>query len=144
MAALTTPVANSVIPSSAASIEIGIAGGTITIGHPVYYDSTTATYKEANADSTGSAAIAAAVGIALNSCVATQRVMVCKSDPLFGHGFTASETTPGAFVYLNDTAGTYTVTVADLDQTDYFVFVGQINNPETTMRLVFATPVLGT
>ena len=68
--------------------------------------------------------------------------MVCLADTTFTHGFTASEITPGAFVYLDDTLGAYTVTAGDLTAGDYITFIGQINNPETTMNLAPKTPIL--
>jgi len=141
MAALTTPTAASVIPSTAGQIEIGTAGGTITIGHPVYLSAAN-TIIEANADSAGSATVATTRGISLNSCASGQKVMYCMIDPAFAHGFTASEIAPGQFVYLNDTAGTYTVTASDLDAGDYICYIGQINNPETTMNLAPKAPIL--
>jgi len=141
MAALTTPTAASVLASSAGYIQMYTAGGTITIGHPVYNSSGT-TVIEANADSTGSAAVATAIGVALNSCASGQKVMVCLADTSFTHGFTASEITPGAFVYLDDNAGAYTVTASDLSAGDYITYIGQINNPETTMNLAPKAPIL--
>ena len=144
MSALTTPTSTAVIPGTSASIQMFNAGATITIGHPVYFDSATSTVKEANADSSGSSAIATVIGVALNGGAIGQKIMVNLLDSAHTHGFTASEITPGAFVYLNDTAGTYTVTAGDLDQTDYFVYIGQINNPETTMNLAPKAPIAGT
>tara|TARA_R110000868_G_scaffold404915_2_gene683719 strand:- start:190 stop:621 length:432 start_codon:yes stop_codon:yes gene_type:complete len=141
MAALTTPTANSVIPSSAGVVIVGTAGGTITIGKPVYL-SAASTIIEANADSTGSVTAATVIGIALNSCVTGQKVMYCVADASFAHGFTASETAPGDLVMLNDTAGTFTITPADLDAADWVCYIGQINNPETTMNLAPKTPIL--
>jgi len=144
MAALTTPTSTAVIPSSAANISIGTAGGNVVIGCPVYYDTATTppTVKAANADSTGSALIATAAGLALNSAAVGQKVMINTGDTAHIHGYTAAEIAPGDFVYLDDTAGNVTITKADLTAGDYITFIGQINNPETTMNLAPKAPVL--
>lgn len=143
MAALTTPTAASVKPSSGglSNITRGVALEAITIGLPVYV-AADGTIGLANANSTGSAVVAAAAGAALNSCAAGQYVWYCTGDAAFIHGFTASEIAPGDIVYLNDSAGTYTVTKADLDAGDYICYIGQINNPETTMNLAPKAPIL--
>lgn len=143
MAALTPPTAASVKPSSngLSFISRGLALEAITIGYPVYVAGD-GTIGLANANSTGTAVIAAMAGIALNSCATGQYVWYCTSDTAFTHGFTASETAPGDLVYLNDTAGGYTVTKADLDAGDYICFIGQINNPESTMNLAPKAPIL--
>lgn len=141
MAALTTPTAASVLPSSTAVVQVFTAGGTITIGKPVY-NSTGSTVIEANANSTVTAAEATAIGVALNSCASGQRVMVCLADTTFTHGFTAAEITAGAFVYLDDNVGAYTITAGDLTAGDFITYIGQINNPETTMNLAPKTPIL--
>jgi hypothetical protein len=143
MAALTNPTAASVKPSSngLSNIARGVALEAITIGFPIYV-AADGTIGLANANSSGSAVIAAMAGIALNSCATGQYVWYCAGDTAFVHGFTASEITPGAFVFLNDAAGTYTVTESDLDAGDYKCYIGQINNPETTMNLAPKAPIL--
>jgi len=143
MAALTNPTAASVKPSSngLSSISRGVALEAITIGFPVYV-ATDGTIGLANANSSGSAVIAAMAGVALNSCATGQYVWYCSADTAFIHGFTASEIAPGDIVYLNDTAGAYTVTKSDLDAGDYICYIGQINNPETTMNLAPKAPIL--
>jgi len=143
MAILTTPTANSVIPIAAASINIGTAGGTITIGHPLYFDSTTNTWIEANANSSGSVTVATATGWACNSCIISQKVMVLVNDAALATGFTAAEIYPGMPVYLNDTAGFYcTDPATDLDAGDWVTYIGQINNPEKTMNFAPKAPIL--
>lgn len=144
MSALTTPTAASVIPSASSFITIGTAGGTITIGKPVYVDTANNNViKEANADAAGASILPATVaGIAVNSAVIGQKVMYCTGDPLFAHGFTAAETAPGDIVLLNDVIGTFTITPGDLDAADYVCYIGQINNPESTMNLAPKAPIL--
>ncbi len=143
MAALTPPTAASVKPSSngLSYIARGVALEGITIGYPVYV-AADGTIGLANANSSGSAILAAMAGIALNSPATGQYCWYCTTDSAFIHGFTAAEIAPGDLVYLNDTAGGYTVTKADLDAGDYICFIGQINNPETTMNLAPKTPIL--
>jgi hypothetical protein len=143
MAALTTPTAASVIPSASASIQSGTAGGTITIGKPVYVDTANGNViKEANADSTGSSTAATVAGVALCSVAINQKVFYAASDTAFAHGFTVSEIAPGDIVLLDDTTGAYTVTPGDLTAGDWVCYVGQINNPETTMNLAPKAPIL--
>jgi len=140
MAALTTPTATAVAPSSNANISSGTAGASVVIGTPVYLDTAAArVVKPANA-STEAASIVA--GIALNSAASGQKVFYATRDRSFTHGFTASEINPGAVVYLDDASGAMTITPSDLDAGDYQVIIGQINNPETTMNLIPTTGVL--
>ena len=54
---------------------------------------------------------------------------------------TANSVLPSS-VYLDDNVGAYTVTAGDLTAGDYITFVGQINNPETTMNLAPKAPIL--
>jgi hypothetical protein len=72
MADLTITAAN-VVPESNAVLMQGTAGATITAGQALYIDATTNTLKLAQAD--GTAAEAAAVGIAVNGASSGQPVI---------------------------------------------------------------------
>lgn len=141
MASLTTPTVGAIIPSSNAVIAIKTAGGAIVEGQPVYV-SASDTVILANADSTGSVTAATVAGIALHGCASGQKCMYVTSDPALTHGLTAAETAPGDFIFLDDVAGRVTLTAADIGAADWRCFIGQINNPETTMRLAPMAPVL--
>jgi predicted RecA/RadA family phage recombinase len=143
MATLTAPTAASVKPSSSGlgSIQRGVALEAITIGFPIYI-ATDGTIGLANANTAATAVLATMAGVALNSCAIGQYVFYCSSDTAFVHGFTASEIKAGEVVYLDDVAGGYTVTGSDLSIGDYICYIGQINNPETTMNLAPKTPIL--
>ena len=93
--------AASVVPGSRARILPGTAGATITAGQTVYLDSTTNTYKLADANS--SAATAAVVGIAMNGASAGQPISVNVEDDDLTVGATLSMSAP---VYVQSaTAG---------------------------------------
>jgi Cu/Ag efflux protein CusF len=141
MASLTTPTVGAIIPSSGATIAIGTAGGAIVEGQPVYV-SAAGTIILANADSSGSVTAATVAGLALHTCASGQKVMYVTADSALTHGLTASETAPGDVVILDDAAGRVTITAGDIAATDWRCVIGQINNPETTMRLAPMAPVL--
>lgn len=134
MAALAVTVA-SVSKSSAGQETTGVAGGTITQGQSVYYDSATSTIKVANAASGGTVAIATAIGIATCAALTGQPITYATFDTAFNHGFSTGDVAAGQVVYLDDTAGGLTITYADLDATDWVQVMGVINATETTMLL---------
>jgi len=141
MASLTTPTVGAMIPSTSAVIGMKYAGGAIVEGQPVYV-SASDTVLLANADSSGSVTAATVAGLALHTCASGQKCMYVISDPSLTHGFTAAETAPGDVVILDDAAGRVTVTAGDIGAADWRCIIGQINNPETTMRLAPTAPVL--
>jgi predicted RecA/RadA family phage recombinase len=103
-------------------VYIGIAAVAITQGQVLYMNSDG---KLALAD--GSAAgTATVVGVALNAAAIGQAVTYMKSGKI--GGFTVSGLTPGAFVYLSDTAGA----LADAAGTVSFVCGRIIASSDTT------------
>lgn len=80
-----TVTAAEVLPDSGTVTVSGTLGGTVTAGMAVYLDSTTTTWKAADANA--SAATAAAKGIALTGGVSGQSVIVCTGGTL-DPGFT--------------------------------------------------------
>jgi len=97
MAAISITAAN-VLPSSQATIFTGTAGATITQGQPLYLDTTTSTYKLANALTNNPVAGVACVG-ASNG----QQMVICSRDPNFVFGGTV---TTGNIILVGNTAGT--------------------------------------
>ncbi len=96
MAAISVTAAN-VIPSTSATIYTGTAGATITQGQPLYLDTTTSTYKLANALTNNPVA-----GIALVGASNGQQMVLCSRDPNFTPGFTV---TTGNVVLVGNVAG---------------------------------------
>lgn len=99
-AADVSVTAANVVPGSRARIVTGIAGATITAGQTLYLDSSTSTYKLADANA--SAATAAVVGIAVSGAASGQYVSVNVEDDDFTPGFTL---TTGTVYVLSATAG---------------------------------------
>ena len=105
--------AGSVVPASDATMENGTAGATITTGQVVYLDSSTNTFKLADADSATSA-VRTPYGIALNGASSSQPVRVLKAGGLnpgatvvVGKVYVLS-TTAGGIAPVTDLAtGTY-------------------------------------
>lgn len=133
--------AASVIASSGASWKYATASGTITRGQPVSI-AADGTVSAANGNSSGSVTLATVAGISMSDVGVGQRCYYVESDPSFTHGISAASIAPGDIVLLDDTAGGMTVTATDIDAADWQTFIGQINNPETTMNLRPQTPVL--
>ena len=82
MAAFSITAAN-VLTSSSATIYTGTAGATITQGQPLYLDTTSNTYKLANALTNNPVA-----GIALVGASNGQSMIICSRDPNFACGYT--------------------------------------------------------
>src|SRR6266566_2515200 len=99
MAALTINTAN-VLRSAQATTFIGTAGQTITAGQPVYLDTTTSTYKLANA--VGASPINIVAGVAVASCNTNQDLPICSRDPNFLPGFPINA---GNMAILGNVAG---------------------------------------
>jgi hypothetical protein len=99
MAALTVNTAN-VIRSSSGTVFIGTAGQTITAGQPLYYDTTNAVYKLANA--VGASPINVVAGIAVASANTNQDIAVCSRDPNFSPGYAINA---GNMAILGNVAG---------------------------------------
>lgn len=116
MADLTITAAN-VVKGTGASVRSGTSGATITAGQVVYEDSTTATFKLADAD--GAAALRSPVGIALNGASSGQPI-----DILTGGLITIGATmTAGLAYYLSKTAGGI-CPVADIASGGYATVLG--------------------
>jgi hypothetical protein len=92
--------AGSVVPSVNAKFKSGTAGATITAGQPVYLDTTTNTYKLADAN--GASPLYKVEGIAVNGASTNQPVLVCWQDPSFTLGGTVAA---GTIVVASATAG---------------------------------------
>jgi hypothetical protein len=82
MATFSITAAN-VLHSTSATIFTGTAGTTITQGQPLYLDSTTNTYKLANALTNSPVA-----GIAMVGASNQQDMVICSRDPNFAPGYT--------------------------------------------------------
>ncbi len=96
MAAISVTAAN-VIPSTSATIYTGTAGATITQGQPLYLDTTTSTYKLANALTNNPVA-----GVALVGASNGQQMVLCSRDPNFTPGFSV---TTGNVILVGNVAG---------------------------------------
>jgi hypothetical protein len=83
--------AGNVLPTTTTDYvdRAGIAGATIAAGDIVYKDSTTNSYKLAQADVALGVADASAVGMAMNSAASGQPVVVAQGLITIGSGFTA-------------------------------------------------------
>lgn len=98
MADLTITAAN-VIAGATAKLGSGTAGAAITAGQPLYYDSTSGTYKPADSDA--SAATADCVGIALHAAATGQPLQFAKS----GAVTIGATLTAGTAYYLSSNPG---------------------------------------
>jgi hypothetical protein len=116
MADLTVTAA-SVLWTSGSKIS-GIAGATVTAGQAVYLDSVTSTLKLAQAD--GTAAEAAAVGIALHAAGAGQPLVYADQGSIINIGAT---TTKATTYVVSATAGGV-APQADLVSTNKIVRLG--------------------
>lgn len=116
MAAISI-TATSVVPGSDANTATGLAGATITAGQVVYLDSTTNTLKLAQSD--GTTAEAAMVGIALNGANSGQSVIYVKGGTVTIGGTVVA----GTSYYVGTTAGDI-VLYSDLSSTNKISFVG--------------------
>lgn len=123
-----TVTATEVLPATDTQTVDGILGATVTAGQMVYLDSTTSTYKLADADA--SATTAAAKGIAMNGGATGQPVKVAIGGTL-DPGFTV---TVGAIYVLSGTAGGI-APVADLAAGDYTFIVG-VGITASSLRLI--------
>lgn len=117
MANLTITAAN-VLAGTGSSVVNGTAGATITAGQVVYRDSSTHTFKLADANS-ATAEVRSPLGIALNGASSGQPLAV-----LTGGDITIGATvTAGVAYYLSATAGGI-CPVADLTTGDYPTVIG--------------------
>jgi hypothetical protein len=123
MADVTITAAN-VLAGAGAKTTYGTAGGTITAGMVVYFDSTDSKYKAAQANASGTSDTV--VGIALNGAANGQPLWIVLEDDDF---------TPGGTLSLSAAAGkaTYVLSAAaagaiaplgDLVSTNRIVFLG--------------------
>jgi len=99
MADISITPAN-VIASSAANVQRGVAGGTLTAGMPVYLDSADGKYKAADANGTGD--MTNVKGIALHGAAAGQPIAFATEDPDFAPGATVAA---GAVLIVSATPG---------------------------------------
>lgn len=116
MADVSVTAAN-VQPASDTLYADGILGATVTAGQTVYYDTSTSTYKLADADA--SSTTASTAGIAMNGGVSGQPVKVAiggSINPGFSVGIGA--------VYIQSATAGGIAPVADLATGSYPVIVG--------------------
>lgn len=117
--------AASVLPSSTATIEQGVAGATITQGQALYID-TSDSNKLKLADADGTSPANAFAGIALNAASSGQKITYCSKD--LG-GFTVGGTVAvGDDIWLAPNPGGITKTRADLLTGDTVIHLGVINS----------------
>lgn len=109
--------ATSVLKGSGADVTIGTIGETITAGQAVYLKAADSRYWKAQAD--GTAAEAAAVGIALNGGAAGQTVQVLTRG-LITIGATVAA---GVFYFVGPTAGGIGLS-SDITSTHYVTKLG--------------------
>jgi hypothetical protein len=127
--------AASVLASTGAVRETGIAGAAIAAGEVVYKDSNNK-YQLADAD--GAAALRTPTGIALNSAAANQPMHIQKSgDITLGAVLTA-----GTAYYLSDTPGKI-CPLADVTGGDYIVLLG-LAESTTVLALNIQIPNVAT
>jgi hypothetical protein len=93
--------AGSFVPGANAKKNIGIAGATIAIGNPIYFDSSAAKWKLADANA--SATTAAVAAIAASAAVDGQPVIYITEDDDLTLGATLSMSAP--IYVLSATAG---------------------------------------
>ncbi len=120
-----------VLPGSDTVYTDGLFGATVTGGQLVYLDSSTATFKLADADV--SAAVALAVGIAMIGGVSGQPCKIAtggKMDP----GFTVTL----AEIYVGSATAGGIAPVADLGSGDFTMIVG-IGVTTSSILLLFKT-----
>src|SRR5688572_4749253 len=121
MADLTITAANVLLSSG--RTDTGTAGATITAGQAIYIDASDSN-KLKLAQSDGTAAEAAAVGIALHAALAGQPLTYAKHGAVIDIGAT---TAAGLLYYLSNTAGGV-CPVADLGSADYVTVLGYGND----------------
>ncbi|MCZ2097738.1 MAG: hypothetical protein LC121_16005 [Anaerolineae bacterium] len=109
--ALTAPT-----PGTGAQTQWGTAGATIVAGQAVYLDSSTNTYKLADA---GAATTDAMAGFALTGASSGQPVKVLTAGAMNATGLTAGEA-----YFLNTTAGSIGLYADLTGGTDYITYVG--------------------
>ena len=116
-----TITAASVLPSSAATIRMGTidAGVTVTAGHVLYAH----TDGDLRLAITTTALTAAVVGIALNGGGPGQVIRYVTEDPALAIT-TSAAMAVGAQIFLSDTAGLMTQTVANIDSGEFYTALG--------------------
>jgi hypothetical protein len=113
-----TVVATEVLADSGTISTDGILGATVTAGQTVYLDTTTNTFKLADANA--SAATATVKGIALNGGVSGQPVKVAIGGGTLDPGFTVTVGT----VYVQSATAGGIAPVADLASGHYVCVLG--------------------
>lgn len=131
MADLTVTAAS--VLHSAGTKETGIAGETITAGMAVYLKSSDSKLWKAQAD--GTAAEAAAVGIALHAALAGQPLVYAANGATINIGATTSKAT----VYVVSAAAGAVAPIADLVSTNYITHLGYATATDGTF-LIKITP----
>lgn len=123
--------ATSVAPiAQSTQIEYGTAGASITAGQSVYYDSSSQTYKLADANA--SATTAVVKGIALNGAASGQPLAVATGGTI-NPGFTG---TVGQVVVLSATAGGL-APVGDLTTGWYTSIIGVVTAASVLTLKIF-------
>lgn len=124
MADIAITAAN-VLKSSAGSTATGTAGATITAGQCLYID-TGDSNKLKLADADGTSPANTVAGIALHAALSGQPITYVTADTGFTFGGTGTIAT-GA-LYLSDTPGGITQTIADLEAGDKVISLGVLTS----------------
>lgn len=126
MADLSITSSQVVATSDATKITEGKSGAAITIGQSVYYDTSTTSWKLAQAD--GTAAEAECKGIAVSEATAANQRVSVQQGGTITLGAAASMTA-GAAYYLSETAGGI-APEADITASSYLTFMGIANGSD--------------
>lgn len=104
----------SFVTGANAKVVAGKAGGTLTIGQPLYFDSTAQSWKAADADA--SETTAAVAGLAASAAASGQTVLVVLYDDDLTLGATLSLSAP---VYVLSSAAGGIAPVGDISAGEY-------------------------
>ena len=140
MAAISITAAN-VLASSKANVDGNYpAGATITQGEVVYLGPSN-TWLAATPATPANLVASSEFGIALQSVSSGQPLLVVTKDPSFTYGANVAS---GSIALAHTTAGSVTITAADLSTGDAVLLLGVINGTtgtnNTTMNF---RPILG-
>lgn len=135
MAAISV-TATSVLPGTGAQIEYGLLGATVTAGQSLYYDSSSSSYKLADANDT--TATATFRGVALNGGVSGQPVAVQTGGLItIGATVVAGEiyvlgATAGAIYPADDLASGWYTSIIGVAATTGSIYINRFNSGYAT------------
>ncbi len=119
MAAIAQTPASVILVSGSKQEGVAAAGVTIVAGNIVSYDSSTQTYKLADANVSG---VKVAIGMALGGAGPGQPFFFALTGAVVNVGGTMTVAVP---IYLSVTAGGITETYADIASAEWSVILGQ-------------------